>query len=164
MYEVCIPMGTLRSQPKGCCAPGKDVKFVQELLKIVEESGIPAPSPIEQRWTGRSTAPMSPAYSDNPDDIFTWVGIIMYLPPSQTKEQRQAITEAFNKYTAQVAPLYAEYGARAHWAKIEIPAEDEGGRDPKLDQLRRRIAAQYDAKHANSYNGPWTRTACWGTG
>lgn len=152
VYEVCIPMGTLRSQPKGCCAPGKDVKFVQELLKIVEESGIPAASPVEQRWTGRSTAPMSPAYSENPDDVFTWVGIIMYLPPSQTKEQRQAITEAFNKYTAQVAPLYEEYGARAHWAKIEIPAEDEGAEGtPKLDQLRRRIAAQYDANHFNSY-------------
>ena len=152
VYEVCIPMGTLRNQPKGCCSPGKDIKFVQKLLQIVEESGIPAPSPIEQRWTGRSTAPMSPAYSENPDDIFTWVGIIMYLPPSQTKEQREEITAAFNNYTAKLAPLYEEYGAHAHWAKIEVPTEDcDAEGTPKLDKLRQRVHERYNATQFNSY-------------
>ena len=40
-----------------------------------------------QRWTARSTARMSPAYSPHADDVFCWVGVIMYLPPSQTVAQ-----------------------------------------------------------------------------
>lgn len=155
VYEVCIPMGTLKDQPKGCCNPSKDVQFVQKLLQVVEESGVAAPSPIEQRWTGRSTAPMSPAYSENPEDIFTWVGIIMYLPPSQTAEQRKRITDAFNAYTTKLAPLYEEYGAHAHWAKIEIPEEESAsvaeGSSPRLDKLRERMRKRYDTENFNSY-------------
>jgi L-galactono-1,4-lactone dehydrogenase len=155
VYEVCVPMGTLKQQPKGCCSPGKDIRFVQELLRVVEENGIAAPSPIEQRWTGRSTAPMSPAYSENPDDIFTWVGVIMYLPPSQTPKQRKQITDAFNEYTRKLAPLYEEYGAHAHWAKIEIPEEPaeaiSAGTTPRLDMLRSRIAQRYNVEEFNSF-------------
>jgi len=46
-----------------------------------ESQGIPAPSPIEQRWTSASSSPMSPAHSLRPNDVFSWLGIIMYLPP-----------------------------------------------------------------------------------
>ncbi len=161
VYEVCLPMGTLKQQPKGCCSPGKDVEFVRKLLAIVEENGIAAPSPIEQRWTARSTAPMSPAYSENPDDIFTWVGVIMYLPPSQTPAQREAITRAFWDYTSKLTPLFEEYGAHAHWAKIELPSSartpeeaSASGNDsinPRLDKLRQRVRERYDVEGFNSY-------------
>ena len=61
VFEVCFPIGTLND------ATGKDIEFVKQLLDIAESAGIPAPSPIEQRWTARSTSPMSPAYSENKD-------------------------------------------------------------------------------------------------
>ena len=64
---------------------------------------------------------MSPAYSENKDDIFTWVGVIMYLPPGKTPEQRADITNAFQTYTSLLAPVYEKYNAYSHWAKIEIP-------------------------------------------
>ena len=50
-----------------------DTEFVMALLSEIERAGIPAPAPIEQRWTARSTAPMSPAAS-------AWVSLF-YLPP-----------------------------------------------------------------------------------
>ena len=161
VYEVCLPIGTLKDQPKGCCTPGRDVEFVRKLLAIIEENGIAAPSPIEQRWTARSTAPMSPAYSENPDDIFTWVGVIMYLPPSQSPEQRTEITRAFWDYTSKLTPLFEEYNAYAHWAKIELPssartleeaaASGNDGINPRLDKLRSRVRARYDVEGFNSY-------------
>ena len=161
VYEVCFPIGSLEQQPKEGCSSGKDVEFVKKLLAIIEENGIAAPSPIEQRWTARSTAPMSPAYSENPDDIFSWVGVIMYLPPSQTPAQRADITRAFWNYTSKLAPLFEEYGAHAHWAKIELPSSSRtpeeaaaSGNDvinPRLDKLRQRVRERYDVEGYNSY-------------
>ena len=63
-----------------------DLDFVEALLREVEGRGLPAPGPIEQRWTRASTACMSPAYTHAPGGpfaAFSWVGIIMYVshPP-----------------------------------------------------------------------------------
>ena len=119
VFEVCLPIGTLENQvgPGG----GKDIAFVRKMLDILEAQGIPAPSPIEQRWTARSLSPMSPAYSSNPADVFSWVGIIMYLPPALSPAQRNEVVSAFELYTNALAPLCEEYGAVPHWAKIELP-------------------------------------------
>ena len=96
-----------------------------DLLALIEASDIPAPSPIEQRWSRRSASPMSPAHSAGEDDLHSWVraslvrlrarppimprprharalpqvGIIMYLPIDRP-EARQAITDAFWDYNA----------------------------------------------------------------
>ena len=55
---------------------------------------IPAPAPLEQRWTCASSAAMSPAGSGNPRALFSWFGIIMYLPLDDQK-QREAIAKTF---------------------------------------------------------------------
>lgn len=55
------------------------------------------------------------------DEIFSWVGVIMYLPPGQSEEQRAAITAKFREYTQLMRPLMEEYNAQPHWAKIELP-------------------------------------------
>jgi L-galactono-1,4-lactone dehydrogenase len=39
----------------------RDLRYMGELLRLVRKEGIPAPSPIEQRWTAGSASPMSPA-------------------------------------------------------------------------------------------------------
>ncbi len=122
VLEVCLPLGAAEDQthvPGG--GVGKDISFVKELLDTLEAAGVPAPSPIEQRWTARSTAPMSPAFSTNPDDIFSWVGVIMYMPPNQSTDERAKITAAFHQYTSLLTPLFEKYNAVPHWAKIEVP-------------------------------------------
>ena len=71
-----------------------DLDYVEELLSRIERQGIPAPSPIEQRWTSSSRSALSPAAvtpEQDPGTVFSWVGIIMYLP-TEEEEQRKAIT------------------------------------------------------------------------
>ena len=127
-----------------------DTEFVMALLREIEIARIPAPAPIEQRWTARSTAPMSPAASAAPADVFTWVGIIMYIPPLDDADPasiagRAAVTRAFGAYTRLLRRVLDRYegcppralalrrresGADGrdglvvvpvpHWAKIEV--------------------------------------------
>lgn len=65
--ETCFPAGTL-SKPSM-----KDLEYIEELMQLINKELIPAPAPIEQRWTARSKSPMSPASSKSEDDIFSWV-------------------------------------------------------------------------------------------
>jgi L-galactono-1,4-lactone dehydrogenase len=184
VMEFCFPIGTLRDTEGGststCVTEGKDLQFVSKLLALIEKAGIPAPSPIEQRWTASSSALMSPAYAVQSDgeEIFSWVGVIMYLPPNQTEHQRVAIKARFSEYLELIQPLLEEYNAHAHWAKIEIPvcasstasdvtpqAGDNSWYDffagqkavaplsfeDKMDTLRFRLASRYPIKEFNAY-------------
>lgn len=82
---------------------------MEDLLREIEANKIPAPSPIEQRWSSGSRSSMSPAAAaaagasaeaatvatplgEKPGALFSWVGIIMYLPSDDAK-QRAAITK-----------------------------------------------------------------------
>lgn len=120
VYEVCLPMGSLDEASEHL--PSRDIEFAQRLLELVETHNIPAPSPIEQRWSASSTAPMSPAYTPDsvaaPNQVYTWVGIIMYLPPSQTSAQRRIITDRFREYCTLIEPLVKEFNGYPHWAKV----------------------------------------------
>lgn len=66
---------------------------------MIHEHRFPAQSPIEQRWSASSQAVLSPAHdsSGHPDTVFSWVGIIMYLP-SDVQSERDAVTDAFFRY------------------------------------------------------------------
>jgi L-galactono-1,4-lactone dehydrogenase len=156
VLEVCFPIGSLddigaaqRSAlgfypTIGGSKDGpKDLQFVQRVLKTIDHHGIAAPSPIEQRWSARSTSPMSPAFSVDPKAIFCWVGVIMYLPPSQTEDQRTAITRNFNEYIARLQPLFEEVGAKTHWAKVELPPADSPDYDDRLLSQQRQMRALY---------------------
>lgn len=65
--ETCFPAGTLAKPSM------KDLEYIEDLKKLIEKEEIPAPAPIEQRWTQSSKSPMSPASSSAEDDIFSWV-------------------------------------------------------------------------------------------
>ncbi|KAE8728933.1 L-galactono-1,4-lactone dehydrogenase [Hibiscus syriacus] len=126
--ETCFPAGTL-SKPSM-----KDLEYIEELKKLIETNEIPAPAPIEQRWTARSQSPMSPASSSAEDDIFSWVGIIMYLPTMDAR-QRKDITEEFFHYRHLTqSQLWDKYSAYEHWAKIEVPKDKE-----ELEVLQARL-------------------------
>ncbi|PKI42036.1 hypothetical protein CRG98_037489 [Punica granatum] len=117
--ETCFPAGTLAKPSM------KDLEYIEDLKKLIEKENIPAPAPIEQRWTTRSRSPMSPASSPNEDDIYSWVGIIMYLPTTDPR-QRKEITEDFFHYRhLTMSRLWDRYSAFEHWAKIEVPKDKE---------------------------------------
>ena len=79
---------------------GADLQYMEDLLSKIEAAKVPAPCPIEQRWTCGSASHMSPASAaaeegDSQDYLFSWVGIIMYLPTDNEK-QRAAITKRYS--------------------------------------------------------------------
>ena len=93
---------------------------MKELLEHIERLKIPAHSPIEQRWSASSSSPMSPAHGP-PDQLYTWVGIINYLP-SDDIEQREQITKLFKgPYCDLVRTIGKPYKLVSHWAKLEEP-------------------------------------------
>lgn len=47
---------------------------------------------------------MSPAFSLDPQAVFSWIGIIMYLPEDPI--ERAKITEAFQKYVNNAMLFY----------------------------------------------------------
>ncbi|KAI7750259.1 hypothetical protein M8C21_015968, partial [Ambrosia artemisiifolia] len=117
--ETCFPAGTL-SKPNM-----KDLQYIEDVMRLIEKEEIPAPAPIEQRWTASSKSLMSPASSSSNDDIFSWVGIIMYLPTTDAR-QRKKITEEFFHYRHLTqARLWDQYSAYEHWAKIEVPKDKD---------------------------------------
>ncbi|KAK4538322.1 hypothetical protein CDCA_CDCA17G4347 [Cyanidium caldarium] len=134
----------------------RDLQFMERLMRLIEERRIPAPAPVEQRWTCSSTSSMSPARLDtavsgNDGDgggVFSWVGIIMYLP-TEDAEVREQITQKFIEYkTACAEPggLWEQYDAHEHWAKIEVPRRNGQSVDvveQQTERMRRRIRERY---------------------
>ncbi|EGZ23779.1 hypothetical protein PHYSODRAFT_485337 [Phytophthora sojae] len=118
------------------CTGSLELDFMEKLLKRIDAEDIPAHSPIEQRWTARSTSLMSPASSPNPEQIFSWVGVILYLPTAE-KKVRTAIRNRFMDFYAMYRDFMEPYGATEHWAKIEWPA-DAAERKQIRDRLKKR--------------------------
>jgi L-galactono-1,4-lactone dehydrogenase len=129
VYEVCFPTGTVDQND------GSDMDFMTRLLDSIESKGIPAHSPIEQRWSSSSSSPMSPAYDKNmtnkgyfrmpssqsSEGLHSWVGIISYLP-TDDERQRREITDAFTgTYVEMVRSIGEPFSATSHWAKLEVP-------------------------------------------
>lgn len=113
-----------------------DLDFMEKLLQRIDAEDIPAHAPIEQRWTAASKSSMSPASSANPDQVFSWVGVILYLPTAE-KNARHAITKRFHEFYAMYRDFMEPYGATEHWAKIEWP-RDPVERQQMRDRLKRR--------------------------
>ena len=125
---------------------GADLEYMAELLEMIEREGIPAPAPIEQRWSAGSASPLSPATNVRPDGalapgpgLHSWIGIIMYLPGDDADE-RDAITAAFEAYAARETEALGEkFQIRTHWAKIELPGDPEA-----RVAARRAVESRYD--------------------
>lgn len=122
----------------------QDLRYMADVLDLIEREQIAAPAPIEQRWSASSSAPMSPAHAENPTDVHSWVGIIMYLP-TEDPTTRAAITDAFNHYARLCeTEIMPKYGAKWHWAKLE-PGEDE----ERLARIQQYLKQQYDVRRFN---------------
>ena len=119
VWEICFPTGTLEENT------GNDMAVLERILKVIEDDDIPAPAPIEQRWSASSSSLMSPSHG-TPGGLHSWVGIIMYLP-SDDEHQREAITREFKgTYCEQLRKIGYDFNAASHWAKLEFPPDPEG--------------------------------------
>jgi L-galactono-1,4-lactone dehydrogenase len=163
VLEVAFPCGTLDSPNL------LDLQYMDELQALIKKHDIAAPAPIEQRWTASSASPMSPASSTKGSkhsdkdlqesknkEIFSWVGIIMYLPEDDL-EKRKEVTAAFKQYGSLVEKhLLAKYGAVEHWAKIEVPYLKKGdGSNAVVDvatvkAMKARLAKRYPLEEFNA--------------
>lgn len=133
-----------------CDQKNSDLKFVQELIRNIEKHKIPAPAPIEQRWSASSKSCMSPAYSNRDDNApISWVGIVQYLP-SPVMELRNTTIAMFKSYSDLLVHHMKSYQAIEHWAKIEIPSDIESRKE-----LKRRLGENYPLKEFNEL-----RTQC----
>jgi len=144
--EVAFPCGT-RQAPSGA-----DVAVAREALAYIAREGIPAPAPLEQRWSCGSSAPMSPAHSAAAPQqaLHSWLGIIMYLPPANgpgaEPGRRRAVQSAFEAYRRGLhAAVLAPRGAAEHWAKVELP-----GSEAELVALRRALNARFPLERFNA--------------
>eukprot|EP00927_Polykrikos_kofoidii_P025570 TRINITY_DN22945_c0_g1_i1.p1 TRINITY_DN22945_c0_g1~~TRINITY_DN22945_c0_g1_i1.p1 ORF type:complete len:565 (+),score=85.51 TRINITY_DN22945_c0_g1_i1:63-1757(+) len=134
VLENCFPAGTISTPSLA------DIDYVVELKETIERDRIPAASPIEQRWTSRSSSPLSPAYSPNESAIFSWVGVIMYITP---EEQAEAVRQKFKEYAMRHADQTFKYGGVFHWGKIDLAFHDSIER---LQDLRRRMREHFDVE------------------
>lgn len=114
-----------------------DIDFVEGLMKRIDAKDIPAHAPIEQRWTSRSSSLMSPAWSSNAAQVFSWVGVILYLP-THVESERQAITERFLEFYAELRDYMVPYGGTEHWAKLEWPSDAD-----ECQKIRDRLKKRY---------------------
>ncbi|CAJ1966910.1 unnamed protein product [Cylindrotheca closterium] len=125
VFEVCFPTGTIETNNDN------DTKFMEQLLEGIEKNGIPAHSPIEQRWSAASSSTMSPAHGPE-DGLFCWIGIINYLP-SDDLDQRNAITNLFTgSYSDLVRKVGRPVQMVSHWAKLEEPRSVTKAVDMKM--------------------------------
>ncbi|XP_027176145.1 L-galactono-1,4-lactone dehydrogenase, mitochondrial [Coffea eugenioides] len=136
--EICFPTGTL-SKPSM-----SDLGYIEELTQLIERENVPAPAPIEQRWTACSKSFMSPAHSPVEDDIFSWVGIIMYLPTTDARQRKQITEEFFHYRHLTYKQLWDRYSAYEHWAKIEVPKDKE-----ELAALQARLRKRFPVDEYN---------------
>jgi len=132
VLENCIPCGSIKAPSHA------DIDYMVEIKKTIERERIAAASPIEQRWTSSSSSPLSPAYSPNKDDIFTWVGVIMYITGEETEEE---VRQKFKEYAKLHADQTFRYGGCFHWGKIDL-AFHEGAE--RLQALRQQMKKRFD--------------------
>ena len=161
--EVAFPTGSLaRSGDPGKAEGGRtgaytgaDIAFMRRLLGTIASQNLPAPAPLEQRWSASSRSLMSPVgITDDAnvradvangivdkDTVHCWVGIIMYLPTSDgsrsVDNERRKITEAFTEYAELLRPQLDQYCAHEHWAKIEVR------RPQSAEALRQRLGDRF---------------------
>jgi len=84
--------------------------FFLDLQKLIEENHFPAHGGVEVRFVKADPAPLSPAFSENSDDLFCFINIGI-IRPNGHHVPYQEYFEAFGK-------LVKRYQGRLHWGKM----------------------------------------------
>lgn len=67
VFEVCFNTGSYENNN------GNDMLFMENILHKIESQNLPAPAPIEQRWSASSSSLMSPAHGEK-GGLHCWIG------------------------------------------------------------------------------------------
>ena len=106
---------------------------------MIEQERLPS-GPMEQRWSASSSSPMSPAYSQNKDEIFSWVGIIQFIP---VEELRDPIEKSFVGFAKKFIDIGYDFGALIHWGKVDLAFHDT---PELLNEMRRALWDRCDVE------------------
>ena len=74
--------------------------------------------------------------------------------PGQSPEGRAAITQAFDDYVKALEPLYDQYGAFPHWAKVRKASQKERTytqTDHLLQSAVQFLSAQSPTQHTHTH-------------
>ena len=124
VLEVCFPVVVEDGETR------TDVDFLIKLLDEIDRRPIPAPGPIEQRWTRGSRQLFSPAsvvhgqdgekvpFGKKGRELFCWVGVIMYLPLEEEVEVEEGLNE--NGSNTSVGGDRGKYQPRGNRLRNEI--------------------------------------------
>ena len=95
---------------------------------------------------------MSPIYSENPDDVFCWVGALFLQMHRHNPEEFNKGVKKFQEFMEQMQPLLEKYNAFAHWGKIDTVSHSNlwkkrmNERFPKLEKFKN-IRDHMDPNH-----------------
>merc|ERR1712038_1605080 len=79
---------------------------------------------------------MSPAFSQDENAIFSWVGVIMYTFDDKAAE----IKDKFRSYAEKHADQTFKYGGTFHWAKVDLDFH----KGARLAELKSQYAKRHD--------------------
>eukprot|EP00854_Cymbomonas_tetramitiformis_P002218 gene2218-2928_t len=150
--EVAFPAGSL-SDPNGA-----DMMYLHELLELIEQHDLPAPSPIEQRWTSARVPRIfavvkaideykwvTPTFAvvkaidecqwDNKHIRFMWIPyedavVVVSSNPLQQGEDEEAILKSVPSVPEKVAPAAKKDAEEMNFAQLR----DQLLADAPLDQ------------------------------
>jgi L-galactono-1,4-lactone dehydrogenase len=96
--EVAVPSGTV-DKPSD-----HGELFVKEMVAAMRCDGMPpCHAPLEVRWSCGSGSSMSPAHGSK-NDLFAWVGFIMYIPVGATEAAQ--VRAGFQEVKKRLWPLF----------------------------------------------------------
>ena len=140
VFELCFSINKRHDIGDGVPV---EIQFALDVLDEIESRGIPAPAPLEQRFSARSTSCLSPAHSEEEEAAFSWFGIICYLP-TQEERKRKWIANEFQAYCRVFEEVADRYGAVGHWAKIETETLNKEQRERLQQRLRKRYGSKLE--------------------
>ena len=131
-------------------SPHSELESVQALLREAERRGLPAPGPVEQRFSGRSGALLSPC-SDNGDEgaVFMWMNNILY-------RVRRDVDDLWPAYADLLREVGARFGAVPVWCKLDKRCQKTAAMLENRYDLREfeRVRSKYDPEQVLGEN-PW---------
>lgn len=112
--ENCFPVDRI---------DGSDLAYSFDLLKKLEERKIPIHGFFEQRWNKASSSKLSLSYSEDANQLFSWVGAMMYKISLDIEENKK-INDIFeNQVETLQIELAEKYNGICHWSKMPLLGE-----------------------------------------
>ena len=97
----------------------------------------------KKRWSSSSSSPMSLAHSRFKNEIFTWVGIIQFIPNEVLKQE---ISHSFREFAKMFVKHGNVYNANIHWGKVDLDFVDGENFEENLEIVKNNISNRCDVE------------------